>query len=216
MPSQIPDQPISILGINGSPRKNGKTAMLLQQLLSVAKKHGGATQLIHLADYEIKPCAGCYSNNPKDCVYPCRQKDGMQKIYPVIEKADALVLGSPVYWFNVSGLMKNFIDRLSCAENAYFLYEGKLAVLAVSCEESGALSALMNMAAPLNQMGFVLMPYMIYAPAQWLPATIDVVGANLITVAAALKKIKWEDNTAKNYPEVIKAYCPLKPAEAEK
>ena len=40
----------------------------------------------------------------------------MQKLYPLIEKADALVIGSPTYFYNVTGITKNFLDRLYCYE----------------------------------------------------------------------------------------------------
>ncbi|MEM2174451.1 MAG: flavodoxin family protein [Candidatus Micrarchaeia archaeon] len=61
--------------------------------------------MIHLIDYKINPCLGCYSKSPKLCRYPCVQKDDMQKIYPLLIKADAIVFGTPVYWFNMSGLL---------------------------------------------------------------------------------------------------------------
>ncbi len=187
-----------IVGINGSPRKNGRTAGLLKKILQTAKNSGGETKLLHLVDYEIKPCLGCYSTDFKKCIYPCRIKDGMQKIYPLLEKADALVLGSPVYWFNMSGLMKNFIDRLCCAENNGFLYQGKIAALAVSKEDGGEMMALMSMASALNHMGFVLLPYTIYAPGSetgkdWVPETIEFVGKKLVEVANCLKKINWKE-----------------------
>ncbi len=147
-----------IVGINGSPRKNGRTAGLLKKILQTAKNSGGETKLLHLVDYEIKPCLGCYSTDFKKCIYPCRIKDGMQKIYPLLEKADALVLGSPVYWFNMSGLMKNFIDRLCCAENNGFLYQGKIAALAVSKEDGGEMMAEEHPAAGGHEIAAVVEP----------------------------------------------------------
>jgi len=189
---------ILVVGINGSPRKNGKTVQLLQKILKSAKKAGGKIKLLHLSDYEIKPCIGCYSIDPKKCVYPCRIKDGMQTLYPLLEKADAIVLGSPVYWFNMSGLMKNFIDRLCCAENKGFIYQGKVAALAVSREDEGGMMALMSMAAALNHIGFVLLPYAAYSPGMeagedWVPSTLDFIGKKLVEVSRALKKLDWKE-----------------------
>lgn len=71
-------------------------------------------KLIDLVENKIGTCFGCYSKNQKLCKYPCVKKDDMEKIYPLLERADAIVFGIPVYWFNISGLMKNFIDRLTC------------------------------------------------------------------------------------------------------
>lgn len=187
-----------ILGINGSPRKTGRTVKLIQMILSSAKKVSGEVKLVHLVDYGIKPCLGCYSIEPKKCVYPCRIKDGMQKLYPLLEKADAVVLGSPVYWFNMSGLMKNFIDRLCCVENNGFLYQGKVAALAVSREDGGEMMALMSMAAALNHMGFVLLPYAIYSPGKeagkdWVLETAEFIGKKLVEVSSSLRKLNWKD-----------------------
>lgn len=194
---------MNVLGINGSPHKTGRTAKLVQSILSSAQKAGGETKIIHLVDYDIKPCMGCYSINPKKCVYPCKVKDRMQELYPLLEKADAIVLGSPVYWFNMSGMMKNFIDRMCCAENNGFLYQGKVAALAVSKEDGGEMMALMSMAAALNHLGFVLLPYAIYSPGteagkNWVPETSKFTGIKLVEASAALKKIDWQDNQSRN------------------
>lgn len=189
---------ILIVGINGSPRKEGKTAELLRMILASSKKAGGEVKLINLVDYEIKYCLGCYSLDYKKCVYPCRIKDGMQKIYPLLKKADAIVLGSPVYWFNMSGLMKNFIDRLCCAENNGFLYQGKVAALAVSREDGGEMMALMSIAAALNHMGFILLPYTIYSPGteagkDWVLETAEFIGKKLVEVSSNLRKLNWRE-----------------------
>lgn len=68
---------IFILGINGSPRRNGNTAEYLKRILKSAEKQEAETLLIHLIDKNIKPCLGCYSISPKKCTFPCVQKDDM-------------------------------------------------------------------------------------------------------------------------------------------
>ncbi|EKD49715.1 MAG: NADPH-dependent FMN reductase [uncultured bacterium] len=189
---------VFILGVNGSSHKEGKTANLLKDILFASEKAGGETQVLHLTDYDIKHCKGCYSVDPKSCVYPCSTKDDMQRIYPLLERADAIVLGSPVYWFNMSGMMKDFIDRMTCAEGNDFMYQGKVAALAVAKEDDGAMQALMSMASALNHMGFVLLPYTIYSPGtengkNWVPETVGLIGKKLVEVADALKKLDWRE-----------------------
>ncbi|MCX6743295.1 MAG: flavodoxin family protein [Candidatus Parcubacteria bacterium] len=93
---------ILVLGINGSPHKGGTTGRLLINFLAKFKKARAETKLINLKDYKINPCKGCYSTDPKTCKYPCIQKDGMQKIYSQLLKADAIVFGTPVYWLLLS------------------------------------------------------------------------------------------------------------------
>ena len=121
---------IFVLGINGSPRKNGNTVRFLKRILDSAEKSGARIKLIHLSDETIKPCLGCYSASEKECKYPCVQKDDMGNIYKLLLRADSIVLGSPSYWYNVSGLMKNFVDRLCSLENNGFLQIGR-----ASCRE---------------------------------------------------------------------------------
>lgn len=101
---------MKILGISGSPRKNGNTDIILNQILSVFDTSQIDIDLIYLRDYSITPCIGCERcRNDLTCT---QFYDGMTLIYPTIEAADCLVLGSPVYNYNITSQMKSFIDRL--------------------------------------------------------------------------------------------------------
>ena len=104
---------MKILGVVGSRRKNGNTATLVQEVLKPFKGKDIVTKLIFLGDYDIKGCNGC--EGCKD-TYVCVINDGMQKIYPEILESDAIILGSPAYFYNVSADMKAFIDRCYCFE----------------------------------------------------------------------------------------------------
>ncbi len=95
---------MKIIGISGSPR-NKNTNYMLRTLLDAT---GQSYDLILLKDKNIKPCAacgGCYKT------HRCIVKDDMREISRKLEKADAIVFGSPTYFANVTGIMKNFIDR---------------------------------------------------------------------------------------------------------
>ncbi len=104
---------MKILGIVGSQRKKGNTSALVQEALKPFKdkKNPAETELIFLGDYNIKSCTGC--EGCKDTLR-CVIDDDMQKIYPLITEADALILGSPTYFYNVSADIKAFIDRCYC------------------------------------------------------------------------------------------------------
>lgn len=104
---------MDILGIVGSSRKSGNTDMLVQKILAGAESRGCVTKLLFLADFSISPCTGCEGCRRR---FRCVVDDDMQQLYPLLEEAKGLVLGSPTYFYNVSGLMKNFIDRLYCYE----------------------------------------------------------------------------------------------------
>lgn len=103
-----------VLGIAGSPRKKGNTSCLIEGVFKALPEDEYDTQLIHLNDYKFSPCIGCEKCS-KD--HHCHIKDEMQEIYPLVEKADALILASPTYTYNISAWMKAFIDRLYCYYN---------------------------------------------------------------------------------------------------
>ena len=104
-----------ILGIGGSPRKGGNSDIILKQLLKGARDVSIATEEIQLRDYQFQPCIGCERcRKDKQCT---GLLDGMQLIYPKIREANGMVLISPIYSYNVTALMKAFIDRLSSFYN---------------------------------------------------------------------------------------------------
>lgn len=101
---------MKILGISGSPRKDGNTDLILKEIIAGANTAGGETEIIFLRDYAITPCIGC-ERCRKDLTCS-RFYDGMHLLYPKVENSDTIILGSPTYNYNVTSLMKSFIDRL--------------------------------------------------------------------------------------------------------
>ncbi|AKB29034.1 iron-sulfur flavoprotein [Methanosarcina siciliae T4/M] len=101
---------LKILGVGGSPRKNGNTDVLLESFLKGAESAGAKTGKVLLRDYSIEPCIGCERcRKTGTCT---RFHDGMSLLYPEIEDAKGLILGSPTYNYNVTAQMKALIDRL--------------------------------------------------------------------------------------------------------
>ncbi|MCL2235591.1 MAG: flavodoxin family protein [Defluviitaleaceae bacterium] len=102
------------LAINGSPRKNRNTAIMLEHALKGAESEGATTEILHLYDWEFKGCVSCFACKVKDNPSPgiCLYKDNLS---PVLEKAmsaDVLILGSPIYFESVTGMMRSFLERL--------------------------------------------------------------------------------------------------------
>jgi multimeric flavodoxin WrbA len=135
---------MKVLGVVGSRRKNGNTAYLVQEALKEVQSKEVETEIIYLGDYNIRGCNGC--EGCKD-TYKCVVKDDMQKIYPLVMNADALVLGSPTYFYNITSDMKAFIERLYCfqvfAEDDRSVWSsvnealgGKYAVVISICEQN--------------------------------------------------------------------------------
>ena len=99
---------MKVLGINGSRRKHGNTAILLQNVLHPAEQAGFDTEMIHLGEYCIHACTGCEGcSNSWNCII----KDDFPTLIDKLDRADAIVLGSPTYWYTVTSDMKRFIDH---------------------------------------------------------------------------------------------------------
>mgnify|MGYP006308885257 CR=1 FL=1 len=100
---------MKVLGIEGSPRKNGNTEKLVKAVLDGAAEQGADTQFYKLADLDFSACRGCITCR-EDGV--CTINDDMQRLYKDIQAAEVLVIGSPVYMWQVSAHTKAFMDRL--------------------------------------------------------------------------------------------------------
>jgi len=103
---------VSVLGVEGSPRKRGNSHILLNTILTGVEDSGLKVHKVHLRDYKYASCIGCEQCRKNG---QCSgQKDGMTLLYPLIEDSKALVLISPVHNYNVSAWVKAFIDRMYC------------------------------------------------------------------------------------------------------
>jgi len=102
---------MKIVAINGSPRgKASNTNVMVTAFFKGAQTAGAETVNVYLAEKEIKHCKGCFScwiNTPGQCVI----KDDMAEIISLTEGADILVLATPLYFDNISGILKDFMDR---------------------------------------------------------------------------------------------------------
>lgn len=106
---------MSILFINGSPNKNGNTAAMTAKLLQ-----GQSYETLNLTDYTI----GAYGQELPG--------DGLDAVIAAMEKAETIVIGSPVYWHNICGSVRNVLDRFyGKVENGslggrklYFVFQG--------------------------------------------------------------------------------------------
>lgn len=100
-----------IIILNGSPRANGNTSALTAQFMKGAEEAGNEVIEFQLSKMKIGGCLGCWHGG-KDADHPCVQRDDMEKIYPVYREADVVVLASPLYYWFISGHLKNAFDRL--------------------------------------------------------------------------------------------------------
>ncbi len=100
---------MTVLGIVGSPRKNGRTNALVDALLNGAAQEGTNTKKIYLIDYEIKSFTD-----------PAGAVDGSQfcpeELSELCGETDSIALGAPVYWGDINGLTKDFMDSVNIAD----------------------------------------------------------------------------------------------------
>ncbi len=124
-----------VLGIMGSPRKNGNTHVLMEKTLEGAREKGAITETLFLGDLTIQECTGCHV-----CwtTQECTRNDDMISIYHKIIASDIIIFGTPVYWYGPTALIKCFVDRL-----VYFNGElnrkgirGKKAAIIIPFEEN--------------------------------------------------------------------------------
>ena len=105
---------MKLLAFNGSPRKKGNTAQLLEHALEGARSQGAKTKLYNLYDLDFKGCISCFSCKRAGgkSYGHCAVKDDLKPILEKIEKADAILTGSPIYLGITTGVTRCFLERL--------------------------------------------------------------------------------------------------------
>ncbi|HET6421225.1 MAG TPA: flavodoxin family protein [Geobacteraceae bacterium] len=105
---------MTVLAINGSPRKKWNTATLLEKALEGAASTGAETELIHLYDLDFKGCTSCFACKLKGGKNygKCAMDDELSPVLEALSDANAFVLGSPIYFGTVTGEMRSFMERL--------------------------------------------------------------------------------------------------------
>lgn len=99
---------MNILLFNGSPRKGGNTDLLLEHIEQGMHRLGFKAERINLARLKIHPCIGCgHCETEGQCIFD----DDMAPLYEKIDRADRIVIGSPIYFYGVTAQTKAFIDR---------------------------------------------------------------------------------------------------------
>ncbi|MDR0974077.1 MAG: flavodoxin family protein [Ruminococcus sp.] len=100
---------MKVLAINGSPRRDGNTAHMLRYVLDIVGKAGHETEFYQAGGKPVRGCLGCAVcwDKPGKCV----QDDWINEIYPKMKEADAIIIGSPTYFADLTAEIKALIDR---------------------------------------------------------------------------------------------------------
>jgi multimeric flavodoxin WrbA len=138
--------PNKIVIVKGSPRKEGNSATLAEQVAAGARAASAQVQSHYQHELEIQPCDACDACQAGAYV-GCVIDDDMQQLYPQLLEADGLVIASPVYWFTVSAQTKLFMDRCYAlvAEDGWALRGKKVGIVMTYGDDdpfdSGAVNA---------------------------------------------------------------------------
>lgn len=111
----------TIIAVNGSPRTKWNTATLLRHALKGAGDAGAQVETIDLYKFDFKGCVSCFGCKRKGVtVETCVVKDELQPVLQRIAQADGLILGSPIYYGSVTGVMRCFLERLLFPHWGYY------------------------------------------------------------------------------------------------
>lgn len=119
-----------IVFVNGSPRHEGNTGTMLRTLAKKAKERGAEVTYYELVDMDVQDCDGCYRCSVDD---KCVKDDDMNEVYALIQDADVLVIGSPIYMGAETGITKCFVDRLFYLMAKKRIQPGRRAVALFTC-----------------------------------------------------------------------------------
>ncbi len=132
---------MKVIAINGSARKKGNTNHLINMVFEELNKEGIETELIKLAGEKIKSCKACFKcfkNKDKKCKI---DSDILNEIIEKMQKADAIILGSPTYFANVSPELKSLIDRAGLVGIANdYLFAKKVGAAVVAVRRAGSVN----------------------------------------------------------------------------
>ena len=133
---------MKVLALNGSPRKNGNTATLLEKVLSPLIEAGWETEIVQIGGQKIQGCRGCLKCAEKKnrrCVF---DNDILNGVLEKMLAADALILGTPCYFTDMSAEMKALVDRAGFVAFVNGgLFQGKIGAAVVAAGRGGATHA---------------------------------------------------------------------------
>jgi multimeric flavodoxin WrbA len=132
MRKQWEDMSMKVLMINGSPHKDGNTAVALREMEKVFQKEGIETEILHIGNQDIRGCISCSScAKTGKCVF----NDAVNEAAAKFEACDGLVVGSPVYYAAANATLVAFLTRLFFS--THFSKTMKVGACVVAARRSG-------------------------------------------------------------------------------
>lgn len=144
---------MKVLMINGSPRQKGNTSTALDEIARQLEKHGIDSETVWIGNKPVRGCIACNTckGKPGACVF---DDDICNGISAKMNGADALVVGSPVYWGQPNGAVLSIVQRMLYSNGAAFA--GKPAAAVAVCRRGGATAAFQALNMPFQMMNMPL------------------------------------------------------------
>ena len=127
-----------VVGINGSPRKDGNTFLALEEMSNQLKKEGIQVEIVHVGADSIRGCIGCgYCTTSEEnlCVF---KDDIVNETIQKLREADGIIFGSPTYYAGIAGTMKSFLDRVFFTNSAAQKFKHKIGTSVGIARRAGA------------------------------------------------------------------------------
>jgi multimeric flavodoxin WrbA len=137
---------MKVVAFNGSPRKDGNATILINHVFRELEREGVKTELVQLSGKKIHGCIACYKyfeNKDQRCAV---KDDIANECTEKMIKAEGVILGSPVYFTDVTAEMKALIDRAGFVSMANGgMYKNKVGATVVAVRRFGAIHTLDTM-----------------------------------------------------------------------
>jgi multimeric flavodoxin WrbA len=133
---------MKVLGINGSARKDGNTAIMIKKIFEILEEGGVETEMVQLAGEQISGCRDCGLCKVRRNGKCALENDPVNDIVQKMVESDGIILGSPVYFSNITPEMKALIDRAGRVVKVNdYLLKNKVGASVVAVRRAGALPA---------------------------------------------------------------------------
>ncbi|MBR1850313.1 MAG: flavodoxin family protein [Bacteroidales bacterium] len=196
---------MKVLIINGSPHKQGNTFLALSEVAKTLEQNGIETEIVQIGVKPVRSCIACGQCGEKNLGRCAFDDDICNRVVEKLDSADALIVGSPVYYGQPNGAVMSLIQRMFFAASSKV--QNKPAAAVCVCRRGGATAAYqtLNMAFEMLNMPVVTSQYwnIVYGMAEG-EASLDQEGMQTMrtlgsNMAWLLKKIHANDNP--DYPE---------------
>lgn len=140
---------MKVLMINGSPRAKGNTAIALAEIAKQLEKNGVESEIVWIGNKPVRGCIACNNckNKPGACIF---DDDVCNEISAKMNDADALIVGSPVYWGQPNGAVLSVVQRMFYSNGSAFA--GKPAASVAVCRRGGATAVFQSLNMPFQMM----------------------------------------------------------------